>query len=157
MALGVGELGGKFQLIAVGVGKIDRDAGRAAVHLRAVDRDAELFELVERRLHLVGPDAEGEVEKARARVRRVLGVLQKEIEAVVPDLHQRVHRPPGALVLLVEAARAPDLAVENVPVKLHRALHIFHHERDVIDFWLHNPVLPFFMNPGPFDRLRANG
>src|ERR1043166_7530248 len=57
----------------------------AAVHFRAVERDVQLLELLQRGVDLVGADVESEVQVSRARVRRIFRVLHEKIEAVVPD------------------------------------------------------------------------
>src|SRR5947208_2816812 len=61
----------------------------------------------------------------------------KQIKTVVTDDHQLMHRPPGVLVLLVEAARAAGFTTEDVLVKLHRSFQILHDKSQMIDFGLH--------------------
>src|SRR5581483_10698708 len=137
VALGIGILRGEFQLVAVGVGKIDRDARRAAVHLGTVEWNVQFLKLLQRGVHFVGPNIEGEMQITRAWMRRVFRVLHEKIEAVIPYFHERVDRPAGAFVFFVEAARAAYLAVEDVAIKRDGALEVFHHECDMIDSGLH--------------------
>ena len=88
--------------------------------------------------------AEGEVEEAGAGLRRISRIFDKQIKAVVTDGHQLMHRPPGVLVFLIEAARAAGFTTEHVLVKLHRSFQILHDKSQMIDFGLHKNLRTAF-------------
>src|SRR4029077_6848556 len=129
------------QLIAVRIGEIDRDACGPSMNLWPIVGDVKPSQTLYRLVNFLGLDAKGKMEEAGVGFGRIFRILYEQIKTIIPDFDERGNGAPGLLIFLVEPSRPADLAAEEVLIKLDRAVQLFYHKRQVINFRLHSETL----------------